>query len=156
MLYIITLFHSVVINKSFIGSEDNNENLLLDLNRTNLNSSLAVLEATLEKMPNETDPVDSRFVSLIVGEIIYGGYAQELGMLNEFIELGNHLFVNKVDRSEKDKINKILTPLFAKYDIVIDKSFKTFEKMHKFIIESNMLCFYRSPYYLYIRSFSNK
>ena len=57
MLYIITLFHSVVINKSFIGSEDNNENLLLDLNRTNLNSSLAVLEATLEKMPNETDVV---------------------------------------------------------------------------------------------------
>ena len=25
MLYIITLFHSVVINKSFIESEDNNE-----------------------------------------------------------------------------------------------------------------------------------
>ena len=50
---------------------------------------------------------------------------------------GNHLFVNKVDRSEKDKINKILTPLFAKYDIDIDKSFRTFEKMHKFIIENN-------------------
>ena len=49
----------------------------------------------------------------------------------------NSVFQKTSWHPQKDKINKILTPLFAKYDIDIDKSFRTFEKMQKFIIENN-------------------
>ena len=127
------MFHAIVANKSFLRgrvSEDDDERLL-DINRSNLNASLVVLESIIEKLPDLNGHFDSRFLSFVIAECNYGGNAQKLSVLKELLDLGNILFIREGGKLESDTGKKIVKPILKKHDTDTEKSFATFETGRK-------------------------
>ena len=63
---------------------------LITIDRKTLKSTFKILEAIVERVTTERIKFDDRYLSHIVGEVIYGGFCTKRGRLERFHETWRH------------------------------------------------------------------
>ena len=106
VIYSVSLFHSIILNQ-VVTSGLHDRTKFVNIDRKTLKYTFKILEAIVEKVTTKTVNFDGRYLSHIVAEVIYGGFAQNIEVLNDFIKLGNMLFIDQ----RTEGCNDILLPL---------------------------------------------
>ena len=131
VIYSVSLFHSIVVKKfATRGYHDGTK--LITIDRKTLKSTFKILEAIVERVTAKTIKFDDRYLSHIIGEVIYGGFAQNMEVLNDFMKLGDMLFIDQRTKASND----VFSPLtIMNHDTGASDFFLTFATMEKSVSE---------------------